>query len=304
MLTCSGSACQHAVSPGCECGCGGGNHGALARLSWAAALASPASQRTLWQDKQVAIATAQRSRAATKLKEQEKSHRSSRAKPRRADATSFFESNRSIDIVDWLVNNPGERHKIEWAARQVGDACADLLTQHPGTHLRLADHFWCDVLAALVQVLTETLDEIDKVPVHVSKLTLDELGAQTWEAVRSQRTTSKGNAPCQRKNSRRATTRADEDAAAGLREAILKEVVEDLVKILMAGVTEATHAVLDPIILRLRVLAILFCPDPYAHKAVWDYCAVPILNQGIVIRAQNYLQRFFDMFKQKWTWST
>lgn len=94
------------------------------------------------------------------------------------------------------------------------------------------------------------------------------------------------------------------DVAAGLHDAILEKAVKDLVTALMTGATEATHGALDPIILRLRILAILFCPDPYAHKAVWDYCVVPLLKQGIVIRSQNYLQQFYDMFKQQWTWPT
>ena len=304
MLTCTGSSCQHAVSPGCECGCGGGNHGALARLSWAAALTVPPPQRTPAQNQQVVTATAQRSRATSKVKHQEKSHRSSRKKPRRADATAFFESTRTVDIVDWLVANPSERAKVEWMARQVGDTCEEVLKQYPGSHLRLADHFWCDVLAALAQVLTEALNEIDKFPGRVSQFTVDMLGARTWEAVHAQRAGTKGNAPCQRKASRREFSRTDSDVAAGLHDAILEKVVKDLVTALMSGVAGATHGVLDPIVLRLRVLAILFCPDPYAHKAVWDYCVVPLLKQGIVIRSQNYLQQFYDMFKQQWTWPT
>ena len=304
MLTCTGSSCQHAVSPGCECGCGGGNHGALARLAWAAALTVPAPQRTPAQSKQVGTATTQRNRASTKVKKQEKTHRSSRKTPRRGDATAFFDSSRSVDIVDWLVANPSEREKIEWMARQVGDTCEQVLKQHPGTHPRLADHFWCDVLAALVQVLTEVLDEIDKVPSRVSQFTVDLLGARTWEAVHAQRVGSKGNAPCQQKKTRKTVSRADNDVAAGLHDAILEKAVKDLVTALMTGVTEATHGALDPIILRLRILAILFCPDPYAHKAVWDYCVVFLLKQGIVIRSQNYLQQFYDMFKQQWTWPT
>lgn len=224
--------------------------------------------------------------------------------PRRGDATAFFDSSRSVDIVDWLVANPSEREKIEWMAQQVGDTCEQVLRQHPGTHRRLADHFWCDVLAALVQVLTEALDEIDKFPSRVSQFTVDLLGAQTWEVVHAERVGSNGNAPCQQKKTRKTACRADNDVEAGLHDAILEKAVRGLVKALMAGATGVTHGAMAPIILRLRILALLFCPDPYAHKAVWDYCVVPLLKQGIVIRSQNYLQQFYDMFTQKWTWST
>lgn len=304
MLTCTGSSCQHAVSPGCKCGCGGGKHGALARISWAAALAVPAGQQTPEQKEQAKTATKQQQRATSKLEQQQKSHRHSRQKPRRLDATAFFEANRSIDIVDWLISHPDERKKIEAMAKQIGSACESLLAKDPKFQLRLADHFWCDIIAALVYVLTEVLDKIDKTPGRASKLTADILGARTWETVRDQRRDSKGNAPCQRKTSRKETSRADEDAAAGLYDAILEKAIKDLVKSLIAGFTVATHGTLDPIILRLRILAILFCPDPYAHKAVWNYCMVPLLEHGLVIQAKNYLQEFYDMFKQQWHWPT
>ncbi len=304
MLTCTGSSCQHAVSPGCDCGCGGGNHGARARLAWAAALSVSASQRTAAQNKQFGIADAQRRRARTKVKKQAGTHRSSRKTPRRDDATAFFDFSRSIDIVDWLVANPSELEAIEAMAQQVGDICEQTLTQHPGTHSRFADHFWCDVLAALTHVLTEVLDEIDKFPSCVSRLAVDLLGERTWAAVHAQRVGSNGNAPCQQNKTRKTVSRADNDVAAGLYDAILKKAVKDLVTALMSGVSAATHGPLDPIISRLRILAILFCPDPYAHKAVWDYCVVPLVKQASVIRSQHGLQQFYDMFKQQWTWPT
>ncbi|WP_321780828.1 hypothetical protein [Schaalia cardiffensis] len=237
------------------------------------------------------------------MKKQEKTLQSSRKKPRRGDATTFFESSRSFDIVDWLRDNPSEREEIQRMAQQVGNTCEQVLQQYPGSHSRLADHFWCDVLAALVRVLTELVDEIEKPPSSVSPWSpVDLLKGRTWKAVYVQRAESKGNAPCQQKKTQKTVSRADNDVAAGLLYdgTVLEQAIKELVMALMPGVTGAT----DPIILRLRVLAILFCPDPYAHKAVWDYCVVPLLKQGIVILSQNYLQQFYDMFKQQWTWPT
>ncbi len=295
MLRCSGSACRTAVSPGCECKCGGGNHGAYARILWAAAMMVPPENRTDEQTNHAKTAEEQRKNATEKLEQQQKSHASlsSIEKPRRADATAFFEFSRSVEIVNWLIENR-ECQEIESMALKVGDACEKLLTQHPKWYKRLADHFWCDILAALVQVLTEILDAADKFPEHVS-----ELGARTWDAVHSQRSESNGNAPSQRKK-RKDTTRADEDAAENLDYVILKKAVEDLVETLMTGVTEATHAALDLLVLRLQVLAILFCPDPYAHKALWNYCVVPLLKQRVVIQSEKYSEKFLEMFKQQW----
>lgn len=224
--------------------------------------------------------------------------------PRRGDATAFFEAGRSLDIVDWLVCYPKERETIESMAQQVGDACEGLLTKKSDAAPRLADHFWCDVLAALIHVLTQALDEADKLSGTDSRITAEMMASRTWEAVRAQRTEAKGIVPCQRKKSRGAPSRAARDVAEGLHDEILAEVVRGLVTALVSGVVVATHAALDPLLLRLRILAILMCPDPYAHKAVWNYCVVPLLKQGIVIPAGRYLEQFYGMFRQRWTWPT
>lgn len=91
---------------------------------------------------------------------------------------------------------------------------------------------------------------------------------------------------------------------AGPYEVILEKAVKNLITALMTGVTEVAHRAPDPIVLQPWVLVILFYPDPHAYKAVWDYCVVPVLKQGIAIRSQDYLQQFCDMFKQKWAWPT
>lgn len=302
MMTCSGSSCRHATGPGCICKCGGGNHGAQARLGWAMAMAIQPGDRTEAQNDEVETAEQQREKARKSLAIQQGSYKPSRKKPRRGDATWFFESGRSIEIVDWLIDHPTECAQIDWMADQVVAACEELLTQHPGTHRRLADHFWCDVLAALARALDEALNVLDEIPSIVSKETVSTISSRTWDLVHDERNTAKGNAASQRRSSLEISTRADRDHAAALSDVILKKAVEDLVSVLLSGVSAGAHLTLDTIVLKLRILAILFCPDPYAHRAVWDYCVVPLVKQGVVIRAESFFQRFLDMFKQPWSW--
>lgn len=185
-------------------------------------------------------------------------------------------------------------------ARKVSDACEQALTKHPNTHLRFADHFWCDALAALAQVLTELLDNTVQLSDTARGFAVAPVAASTWQTIHTLRSDEAGNTPCQQKKTRKKKSRAARDAAAGLSDTILEGVVELLVTALMGGVSKTTQAVLAPFILRLRILALLFCPDPYAHKAVWDYCLVPLLKQVMVIPLQNYDKHFYDMFKQEW----
>jgi arsenate reductase-like glutaredoxin family protein len=274
LVSCSGSSCRHAVGPGCVCPCGGSNHGAKARICWATAMAVCPALRTDAEEKLVATAETQRQRATAMVRTQESSLRKAQKKPRRKDASWFFESGRSVEIVDWLVSHPTEREQIDWMADQVGEVCELLLNQNPHTHRRLADHFWCDVLAALARVLDEALSELDSLPGELSEAFISALSERTWEAVRNERGSSKGNAPTRRQSTQNDSYRIDEDIDAGLSEVMLKRAVKELVSILLSGVNEAAHLTLDNIV-----------------------------QQGVVIRSKSYAQRFLDMFKQTWSWS-
>ena len=266
-------------------------------------MAVPPQSRSDAEVKLVSTADRQRQRATTMVRAQEKTLRLTQKKPRRKDASWFFESGRSVEVVDWLVSHPAEREQIDWMADQVGEVCGQLLSQNPHTHRRLADHFWCDVLAALVRILDEVLNELDSLPDEISEALVNKLSERTWDAVRSERASSKGNPPTRRQSTQNTSYRIDEDLAAGLSEAILKRAVKELVALLLSSVNEAAHFTLDDIVLKLRVLALLFCPDPYAHRAVWDQCVVPLVKQGVVIRSKSYAQRFLDLFRQPWRWS-
>lgn len=302
MVSCSGSSCRHAGGTSCACACGGGNHGAKGRIGWALALA--ATTPTPHQTTEACKARGAQVKARREVAEIQETLPRTARKPRRVDATRFFEATRTVEIVDWLVDHPTETAQLDWMADQVGRVCEDTLQAAPGRHRRLADHFWCDVVAALVHVLDEATASFDELPNAVAQITVPELSSRTWHAVRTSRGTSHGNAPTTRARSHafHRDTRQSRDAAAKLTEAALGKAVEDLVGLILREAIEGSHLTFDQLILKLRILAILLCPDPYSHAAVWNYGVVPLLRLGIVIRARDYIPRFVALFRTLWRW--
>ena len=87
---------------------------------------------------------------------------------------------------DWLIEHPTERKQIEWIANQVGDACEEILKKFPGKHKRLADHFWCDVLAALAHAIDEVSKKIDSISENISSY----IANLVWEILKQERSSS------------------------------------------------------------------------------------------------------------------
>ncbi|QOW64654.1 hypothetical protein [Rothia terrae] len=298
MVKCSSSSCQHATGNGCVCACGHGNHGAKARLRWAVALRVPAGQRTSQQENDSTIAAEQRCKARIALTKQSESLRLSRTDPRRHDANAFFEANRSLEIVDWLIEHPTELEQMQWIADQIGDSAETLLTQHKGKHHRVADHLWCDILAALAVILEKALKTKDK----IVDLVASEVADGVWRLLKSQRNKELGNAPCQKPQTRNTTSRLSRDISKGLDERILKKTIQVLVEKIIKHFTSDPVMSIENLLLQIRLLALLFCPDPYAHRAVWNHCMIPLLKERIIAESLKELQTLKRLFDQKWTW--
>lgn len=90
MVKCSSSSCQRATGHGCVCICGHGNHGAKARLRWAATLAKEPSQRRQTEKADAELAKTQQSKAKDALLKQYTTLKPSRRAPRRDDANAFL----------------------------------------------------------------------------------------------------------------------------------------------------------------------------------------------------------------------
>lgn len=299
MVKCSSSSCQHATGNGCVCICGHGNHGAKARIRWAKALSIEKSQQTQKERSVVKLAKKQQSKAKEALLEQNRTLSQSRKAPRRHDANAFFEANRSIDIVTWLIEHPTDCDQMEWIADQIGAAAEDLLIQLPGKHRRIADHFWCDILAALASILDKTLETTNQLIDSSAEF----IAGQVWELVKNTRNEERGNAPCQKDKTRHRTSRFSRDVQDGLEEAILKQAVEKLVKKIVKKVASEPTSTVEQLLLQIRLLAILFCPDPYAHRAVWNGCMVPLLKENIIAVSLEGMENLKRLFNQRWNWN-
>lgn len=235
------------------------------------------------------------------LTKQQATHTSRIQKPRRADANAFFNAVRSIDIVDWLATNPSECASMEGMAQAIADICEDVLTQYSHVDTRLNDHFWCDVLVALATGIAAVRSKIEEVPQDIALLATDLLIATTRDAIQQQRSYDRGYAPCQQQKTRKIETRAEIDAEAGLSVGIVEMIIERLVAYLLSEIIAIAIEPLDSIILQLRVLAVLICPDPYAHRVVWNECFLPQLKEEIVIQLQRYDGDFSSMFMHQWS---
>lgn len=299
MVKCSSSSCQHATGNECVCICGHGNHGAKARLRWAAALRTPSGQRTEQQEVDSGIATKQRRKARAALTKQSESLRLARTDPRRPDANAFFEANRSLEIVDWLIEHPTELEQMQWIADQVGNCAEELLTQRKGKHRRVADHLWCDILAALATVLKKALKTKDK----IIELVASEVADSVWRLVKRERNRELGNAPCQKPQTRNNTSRLSRDKSDGLDERILKKTTQVLVKKIIKHFASDPVISIENLLLQIRLLALLFCPDPYAHRAVWNHCMVPLLKERVIAESLEELQTLKRVFDQRWNWA-
>lgn len=298
MIKCSSSSCQHATGSGCVCKCGHGNHGAKARIRWAKALSKEVSLRNQTEKADAQLAKKQRSRAIEVLRKQNETLRQSRKAPRRDDANAFFEANRTIDIVNWLIEHPTACDQIEWIADQIGETAENLLTQFPGRHRRVADHFWCDILAALATILAELLETSNQFIGDAAEA----IAEKAWASVETTRNEEKGNAPCQKQCTRKTTSRLSRDYQEDLQEAALKQTVETLVKKIIKKALAEPKMTVETLLFQIRLLAILFCPDPYAHRAVWNNCAVPLIKDEIIAKSSEEMKNMRRLFEHQWSW--
>lgn len=47
-------------------------------------------------------------------------------------------------------------------------------------------------------------------------------------------------------------------------------------------------------------LALLLCPDPYAHREVWNHCLVPLLEERVIMDAEHYMRILRPEFQLPW----
>ncbi|MBB2954938.1 hypothetical protein FHX77_000318 [Bifidobacterium commune] len=189
---------------------------------------------------------------------------------------------RTIEVVDWLIAHPSERAQIE-AVNDAFQASAEKaiagLTEKQ--KIRFADHFWCDFFASLVQLIDKGQLTINKVQQAVAEGVSNALITMVFDSIEKSRASSYGNKPGTINKNRNKTTRKVADRQSGLTAAVLKVVVKDVLISVFKAYSKSLTSNLAIYKKHFQILAILLCPNPQAHKLVWDTCLAPLLAESI-----------------------
>jgi len=313
---CSGSSCSSAVEhTPCYCACGGSQHG-LRRVAWADA---GAKHRTGDRSTEVAklvdewrAARASARRWVSALNQAQRDRRKKvrprtlKSRPRKGlqngQAHGSAEFVRTEWLVRWLIHHDTERARIEALATKLstlGTATLDAAVASSSDQKaarrrfqqRLGDHFWCDSLAGIVVGLQEIKDLEGKLAADLANVTA-ELAGIAWREVKASRVSSHGWGPT---SQHKGSARSSQDHGAGLDDAFLMLVVKAVVERLVASLLTWPTIGLDEVLLKLRVLTLLMCPDPAGHELVWINCWRPLIQMVLQDKIATDLKRL-DQF--------
>lgn len=323
---CSGSSCQSATThTPCECKCGGSRHG-LHRIAWAAAGAKyRAGVRTDRVASLVDEWTAAREAAVRVVRKLTQAQRDRRAnvsadtlehepmkRLQNGQVHGSAEFLRTEVLVGWLVEDHSTRARIEALANELSTLGADVLDRAVGgsrdeaaarrrIQRRLGDHFWCDMLAALVVALQEIQDVKDALVQSVADASAD-LVTVVWREVQASRRASHGWGPTSGKEG---PTRSEADGTAGVSEAFLEAVTRHAVRRLVRLMPWPDLG-LDQAVFELRVLTLMICPDPAGHELVWTNCWLPLVERFLQEEIAEELRQLDQFVKgglaQQHTW--
>lgn len=248
--------CANAKLHECHCGgCGGAEHGWRGRLVRAREW-SPEERRSL--------------RVSVEVEWDRNRPRTPKSRPnkkRRAAAAELAVA----DVVDWLAEHPEKIGYIEL----VGDLMAKDVSEElewelgkakwKGVKRSLADHFWCDLLAALAMALEEFKKITDRIPEYIEQVIL-------------------------------------ESRAMEKRSVIDKWLVRLAVRTVWNLIKRLPiFGQVDELLRAIRILAILLCPAPEDHPAVHHHCIVPLVGEGAreVISGVTK-RRLEEIFSEDW----
>lgn len=297
-MTICRESCETATRDICTCTCGGASHG-IGRIRWAAARAeADAGRESPSILHQVGKWKAAKKRVKGRLSTLVRKRRAKRVKLAAGSAggktnvplgpilhgetIETAEYARTVVLVKWLSINHDERRQIEWLADEISKLGIATLDELAGSddnarrriRKRLADHFWCDCLAAIVA----TLEEVQATQKKIRSGAADTAGktaALAWRKVQDSRSSSHGKLP--RSRSGRAV-RSKSDEQAGLDEAILERAVAGVVKLVLDGLTAGSDTGIETLVFKVRVLALIMCPNPVRHELVWKHCWLPLVK--------------------------
>lgn len=170
-----------------------------------------------------------------------------------------------IDVDRVLAAPESEAEQIRALGQLLGEALKDVEVGigklSPGTRRAMADHFWCELIVALVVLIEESNRLLDSVP--------DKLAERICKARADQ-----------------GLTNIERRVVAACAEQIWKRLQGAL------GLSVITDA--EVVLPALRTLAVLMCKSPPKHPAVVQHCVDP-LEQHF---AEETKQRLLDTLEE------
>lgn len=289
--------CATAMSPGCDCPCMHARHGLDGRLRWAIVLSSedntaPNPSPDLHEAKE------RQDKATNRLEKRTAQARKSKRSRgmSKANTNAAFEYARTVDLVEWLVKNPTERDQLKSLVELLVKTSEELLAaspeaKRPALRKRVLDHLWCDLVASVVCAVEEigTLESLAK-----DKLA-EAVAAAAVKLLTDARATEQGK-PSSKTKEGQPKTKSDLDAEASLSldSSMLEGCVRGVTKIALDGATAGLDAYRKIILLKLRVAALMLCPDVIVHELVWKHCWLPLWHDAVLDAALEDFTKLVD----------
>ncbi len=186
-------------------------------------------------------------------------------------------------MVHWLIEHPTELSELRSIVDQLITASEKLLTGTPEQKkvraARMLDHLWCDLLASIACGL-EQVAEVEsrtkkRLAEAVSQAAMRVLEDAQGEALAA----PTGTTVTDIRGSRRED---DEEADTGLERAVLEGCIQAVVKGALDSATSGFDAGLTAMLTKIRIAALMLCPDVDAHDLVWDHCWIPLWHDAIL----------------------
>lgn len=274
--------CATAMTPGCSCPCLHARHGLEGRLRWAIALGSMEQQPDRTPTPHTIEGRQRQESATERLKDRNrraiKSKRS--RKVSKINSNSAFEYVRTVNCVDWLAQHPTETQQLTAMVELFVKNASQLIEEspekkRPAVKKRILDHLWCDLVASIVEAV-EKIGDLETVAVNKIADSISIFAIEILKQTRS-------SEPSQTTDAAHHESRADLDAQAGLslESAILKGCIAGMTKIALKGGVSGLTAYRETLLLKLRIAAVMLCPNILDHDAVRHHCLNPLWQDKV-----------------------